>query len=158
MWCGGTNLTCTSARAGTHSCTQAIRCFMQLWIWRYNLIPSWVSRCACASIWLGFLDRTSILVHSQQSSHKSRWDLQQGSWSRESWENSKRLCPRCKSQAGGELWELWWCSVVLLFLWWILMFTICTYVEHRQHLVRQEVGNPHDGLSARKPFLYTDSI
>lgn len=38
------------------------------------------------------------------------------------------------------------------------MFTICTYVEHRRHLVRQDVGNTHDGLSVRKPFLFTDSI
>lgn len=38
------------------------------------------------------------------------------------------------------------------------MFTICTYAEHQRHLLGQEVRNTHDGLSVRKPFLYTDSI
>lgn len=162
MWCGETfksnsgpldthQHTCRH----THSYTQAIRCFMWLWIWHYIFIPPGVSRCACTSISLGFLDSTSSLVQSQEALHKSQWDLQQGSWSTDSWENSKSVHPHHKPQASGEPWELCWGSVVLLFLWWVLMLNICTYVEHRQHLVRQEVGNTHDGLSVRKPFLYS---
>lgn len=135
-----------------HSYTQAIRCFMWLWILHYSLMPPGVSRCAFTSTSQRFLDRTSSLVQSQKTLYKSQRDLQQGSWSAESWENSKCVRLHCKPQSGSELWESWWGSVVLLFLWWMLMFTICTYVEHWWHLVEQEVGNTHDGLSVRKPI------